>query len=131
MGGQWTPIDGSSMGMDGGWQWTAMDGATATQWRWTRQQWTARDRSTVTRRGWTTRNRVSATAMDRERNGDGQRWTVRWQVDGDGRCNGNSTARDGAMATQWRWMNSESATAVLARLVVGATKANTASKHKM
>jgi hypothetical protein len=51
--------------------------------------------------------------------------------DGDGRRDGNSTARDGAMATRWRWMNGESATAMLARLAVGATKANTASKHKM
>jgi hypothetical protein len=72
--------------------------------------------------------------MDHKRNSDGQRWTSRWQLDGDGRRDGNSTARDGAMATQWRWMmvrNGESATAMLARLAVGATKANTASKHKM
>jgi hypothetical protein len=53
--------------------------------------------------------------------------------DGDGRRDGNSTARDGAMATRWRWMmrNCESATAMLARLAVGAMKDNTASKHKM
>jgi hypothetical protein len=73
--------------------------------------------------------------MDRKRNSDGRRWTARWQLDGDERRDGNSTARDGAMATQWRWMlmvrNGESATAMLARLAVGATKANTASKHKM
>jgi len=70
--------------------------------------------------------------MDRNRNSDGRRLTARWQLDGDGRRDGNSMARDGAMATQWRWMmrNGESAMAMLARLAVGATKANTASKHK-
>jgi hypothetical protein len=46
---------------------------------------------------------------------------------------GNSTARDGVVATRWRWMmrNGESVTAMLARPVMGATKANTESKHKM
>jgi len=75
---------------------------------------------------------MSATAIDRGRNGDGRRWTARWQLDGDGRRDGNSTARDGAMATQWQWMmrNSKSAMAMLAWLAVGAKKANTASKHK-
>jgi len=70
--------------------------------------------------------------MDHEPNGDGRQWTAQWQLDGDGRRDGNSTARDGAMATRWRWMmrNGESAIAMLARLAVGATKANTASKHK-
>ena len=79
------------------------------------------------------RNGVSVTAMDRERNSDEQRWTARWQLDSDGRRDGNSMARDGAMATRWRWMmrNNESAPAMLVRLTVGATKANTTSKHKM
>ena len=61
-------------------------------------------------------------------------------MDDDGRRNGNLTVMDDAGATRrqldsegwrWRWMNGESATAMLARLAVGATKANTASKHKM
>ena len=69
--------------------------------------------------------------MDREHNGDGQGWTARWQLDSDGQRDGNLTVRDGAMATRWQWMNGESAMAMLARLAVGATKANTASKHKI
>ncbi len=44
---------------------------------------------------------MSAKAMDRERNDDGRQWTERWQLDGDGLRDGNSTARDGMMMTRW------------------------------
>ncbi len=76
---------------------------------------------------------MNATAMDLEHNGDGRRWSAQWQLDGDGRRNVNSTERDGAMVTRWRWTmrNGASATAMLAQPVVGGTKANAASKHKM
>ena len=67
---------------------TAMDGATAP-----RRRGTARDGSSAARDG------ASAAAMDQEHNGDGWRWTARWRIDGDGRHDGNSTARNGAMVT--------------------------------
>ncbi len=69
-------------------------------------------------------------AMD----GAGQRqWMARWLLDGDGQCNGNSRASDDAMATrrQWTMRKGASVMAMLAQPVVGATKANVASKHKM
>ena len=71
--------------------------------------------------------------MDLEHNGDGRRWMAQWQLDGDGRRNVNLTARDGVMATRRRWTmrNSASAMAMLAQPVVGGTKANAASKHKI
>jgi hypothetical protein len=40
----------------------------------------------------TARNGVSAAAMDREHNRDGQRWMARWQIEGDG--GHGTTARD-------------------------------------
>jgi len=102
------------MTVDGGWQWMA-------------------DSSMVTRRGWTRWNGVSATAMDHERNGDGQQWTARWQLDGGGQRDGNLMVMDDAMATrrQGTMRNGASAIAMLARPAVGATKADVASKHKM
>ena len=54
---------------------------------------------------------MSATAMDRERNGDGRR-----QLDGDGRCDGNSMVRDGAMATRCQWMTRTIGDSQLCRL---------------
>ena len=71
--------------------------------------------------------------MDLEHNSDGRRWMAQWQLDGDGRRNVNLTARDGAMATRRRWTmrNSASTTVMLAQPVVGGTKANAASKHKI
>jgi hypothetical protein len=86
---------------------------------------------------------MDLTAMngDGRRNGDlkamdgvGQRqWTAQWLLNGDEQCNGNSRASDDMMATRWRWTmrKGASVTAMLARLAVGATKANVASKHKM
>ena len=67
---------------------TVRDGATAPP-----RRGTARDGSSMAR------DSASAAAMDREHNGDGRRWTARWQIDGDGRRDGNSTARNGAMVT--------------------------------
>ena len=48
----------------------------------------------------TARDGASAAAVDREHNGDGQRWTARWRIEGDG--GRGTTARDGATATATR-----------------------------
>jgi len=48
----------------------------------------------------TARDGASAAAMDREHNGDGRRWTARWQMDGDGRR--GATVMDGVTATTRR-----------------------------
>ena len=45
----------------------------------------------------TARDGLSAAAMDREHNGDGQQWTARWRIEGDG--GSGATARDGVTAT--------------------------------
>ena len=104
-------IDGNGLAIDG--SLTTMDGG---------RQWMA-DGSMVTRRGWARWNGMSATAMDRERNSDGQRWMARWQLDGGGQHYGNLTVMDGAMATrrQGTMRRGASAMAMLARPAVGAT----------
>ena len=73
------------------------------------QQWTAMDGTTAPQRRWTARDGVNATLMDCDCNGDGRRRTAQWRLDGDGWC--TATTMDGTTATQQRWESKDGATA--------------------
>ena len=114
---------------------------TAPQWQWTAQL--LLDGKIRCDGSSTARDGASAVVMDREHNGDGQRWTARWRIEGEGGCNGegwcdrdgNLTARDGTMVTRRRWTtrNGASAMAMLmsTRPAGGAIKVNVALNYKM
>ena len=98
--------NGNSTAIDGLMAGTAMDDATATQWRWTAGgngwQWTAIDGMMVTQQLWT-RRRWTACWLDSNGriDGNGRRWTAhrrRWTVgvamDSNGQRDSQSMAMD-------------------------------------